>query len=500
MKLTKFITRRHFIFLIILALIYLGLNLTFIRQFPIFTDEAIYVRWTQIAANDASLRYISLIDGKQPLMIWIGMVPVKLFSDSLLAMRAMSVIYGLISLVGVYLLGRVYKNSLTGLIAASLFLTSPFFFIYNRLALYESLISAIGVICLLLITILAKKRRFDLSMILGFVLGLGLLTKSSANFFIYTLPFSLLTVYSKKIKFSVRIIIENILFFGISVLIAYAIFNALRLFPLFNMINQKDHTFILSFSEFFQNPTYLIFGNMPTMLTWAAQYLTPLLSVIFIFSFVHALITLKYSRIYLIIWILFPLLSTAFFGKIIYPRYILYLFPAVFLLIALFCNDILETVKNKKTQWVFLIALFIGPILGCISIILNPSDSIIPRNDKNQLIDDWPAGGGIEQSIKIIENAASSQKVFVGTEGTFGLLPYALEIKLVNNPNIEIKGYYPVKEVPVEVLAKSETKRTFFIYNLTQDQKYFSDSRLKLLGEYKKGSSDVYLRIFEVSK
>src|SRR6266480_1947423 len=71
---------------------------------PIFTDEAIYVRWAQIAKNDATWRFISLTDGKQPMFVWIAMVLMKFIHDPLLAGRLVSVIAGFLSLVGVFFL------------------------------------------------------------------------------------------------------------------------------------------------------------------------------------------------------------------------------------------------------------------------------------------------------------------------------------------------------------------------------------------------------------
>ena len=498
MKLFDFISRKHLAILFCLVFFYLTIHIVFIKQIPIFTDEAIYVRWTQIAANDASLRYISLVDGKQPLPIWIGMVPVKLFSDSLLAVRLMSVFYGLLSIFGIYLLGRIYKNSLAGLIATTLFVLSPFFFIYNRLALYESLISTLGIFSLLLITLLVRFLRLDLAMILGFVLGLGMLTKSSANFFIYLMPLSLLTVSNQKQRFKIKKSIRAFLLFLLSIFIATAMFNTLRLFPLFNTIGQKDHTFILTYKEFFNNPLYLVFGNTPTMLVWAFQYLTPVLSILFIFAIIYYLYKREAKILFLLLWIFIPFSATAFFGKIIYPRYILYLFPAIFIIISIFSVDVLLRMKVNRMRYLYISILLLGPLAAILSIIYNPSTSSIPRNDKNQLVDDWPAGGGVIESVEIIKNAASLESVFVGTEGTFGLMPYALEIELVNNPNVKIQGYYPVKELPVEVIEMSKTQKTYFIYNLTQDEKVFSDPKLKLVGKYRKGNSETFLRIFEV--
>lgn len=498
MNLTKIISRKHIAILGGLVILYLIINSVFIKQLPIFTDEAIYVRWTQIAANDASLRYISLVDGKQPLPIWIGMLPVKIFADSLTAMRLMSVIYGLFSLFGIYLLGRLYKNSSAGLIAATLFCISPFFFIYNRLALYESLISTIGVFSLLLITLMVRFSRTDLAMLLGFVIGLGMLTKSSANFFLYLMPFSLLTLAGKKSFPKLKEISWIFTLFALSAFIAFLMFNTLRLFPLFNTIGQKDHTFILTYKEFFQNPLYLVFGNTPSLVTWAVQYMTVPVSLLLVFAFFYYIYKRQMKVWFLFIWILVPFITTAFFGKIIYPRYILYLFPAIFIIISYLTVDIFSKTRNKFFKYLFLFILFATPIISIISIMVNPATSFIPDNDKNQLVNDWPAGGGVAESVEIIRNSAKTEAVFVGTEGTFGLMPYALEIELVEDPNVKIKGYYPVKEIPEEVLRMAKLQKTYFIYNLTQDESIFADPRFKLVGKFRKGNSETFLRIFEI--
>ena len=62
-------------------------RLTKLTLIPIFTDEAIYLRWAQIALGDPRWRFISLIDGKQPLLIWLFLPFVKYISDPLVAGR-----------------------------------------------------------------------------------------------------------------------------------------------------------------------------------------------------------------------------------------------------------------------------------------------------------------------------------------------------------------------------------------------------------------------------
>src|SRR3990172_10040431 len=87
-------------------LIFLSSRLINIMSLPIFTDEAIYTRWSQIAKNDAAWRFISLTDGKQPLFVWIDMVFMRFVSDPLLAGRLVSVFAGLLTVIGLFFLGK----------------------------------------------------------------------------------------------------------------------------------------------------------------------------------------------------------------------------------------------------------------------------------------------------------------------------------------------------------------------------------------------------------
>ena len=69
-----------------------------------FTDEAIYIRWAQIALQDSSWRFISLTDGKQPMFIWFMILFLKFIKDPLIAGRLVSVVSGIFTLVGLFFL------------------------------------------------------------------------------------------------------------------------------------------------------------------------------------------------------------------------------------------------------------------------------------------------------------------------------------------------------------------------------------------------------------
>ena len=127
----------------ILAIVFFITRLYHLTSLPIFTDEAIYLRWAQIAKNDATWRFISLTDGKQPMFVWLVIPFMKFIHDPLMAGRAVSVMAGFFSLVGLFFLGKeLFKSMWVGLLAAFLYLIFPMGVVYDRMALYDSLVAA----------------------------------------------------------------------------------------------------------------------------------------------------------------------------------------------------------------------------------------------------------------------------------------------------------------------------------------------------------------------
>src|SRR3989344_1220918 len=138
--------RIELVIAVLLTCAYFFLRLYRIMSLPIFTDEAIYVRWSQIARFDASWRFISLTDGKQPLFVWISMTFMRIVDDPLLASRLVSVGAGFLTMIGLFFLGReIFKNRWVGILSSATYLIYPFALVYDRMALYESLIGALMV-------------------------------------------------------------------------------------------------------------------------------------------------------------------------------------------------------------------------------------------------------------------------------------------------------------------------------------------------------------------
>src|SRR5690606_26994157 len=123
-------------------------------------------RWAQIAEQDANWRFIALSDGKQPSFVWIAIVMMKVIDDPLVAGRLVSVISGFLGMIGIFFLAsEIFKSRRTGVIASVLYLIYPFAMVYDRMALYDSLVATFFIWSSYFTVLLVRLRRLDVALI-----------------------------------------------------------------------------------------------------------------------------------------------------------------------------------------------------------------------------------------------------------------------------------------------------------------------------------------------
>ncbi|MEX2028030.1 MAG: glycosyltransferase family 39 protein [Candidatus Curtissbacteria bacterium] len=490
---------RRLNFLAIAAPLYFLTRLVNLRVLPIFTDEAIYGYWAQVALHDPANRFMSLEDGKQPLFIWIAAVLQKLVADPLIATRLVSVVAGFGTLLGIYFLGKELFGAKVAKIAGALYIILPFTLLYDRMALYDSLLTMLCVWVVFLSAKMAKAPRLDLALLGGIVLGLGLITKSSANFFLLLLPVSLLLFDFNKPNLAKRLS-KWVGFAAVMFFISQVIYNALRVSPLFYMISRKNSEFIRSFSDVLTSPFLHFAGNLDSIVKWLFQYNGPLL--LMPLAVVGYGIVKKEKKIILLsAYIFVPLFAEALFNQILYPRFSLFYFPFIIILTAFGIAALSKSFQNnKRIAWITCLVLLVYPLLSSFNLLTSPPRASIAASDKFQYINGWSSGYGVEEIVTILKQESQTQKVYVGTEGTFGLLPFALKIYFYSNPNIQIDGYWPVDDLPEQVLSSAKIQKTYFIFYQNQDLPRANDvPRLKLVGKYQKGNGDNFMHLYQVN-
>ena len=280
---------------------------------------------------------------------------------------------------------------------------------------------------------MAKEPRLDTAMLNGFVIGLALITKSSGNFYLYLLPVSLLLFNFKQSK-AFKKIIKWVFFSLITFILSQLIYNSLRLSPLFYIIERKNYEFIRTFNEVSSDPLLFVFSNFKNMVLWLAIYTSPPLFIIFIACLFYAFFKKELRLIYLTLLIFAPFFAEVFFNKVLYARFMLFYFPYLIILIAFFTVFILEKYKKYTniSLAVFLLMLSV-PAFTSYKLLTDPARANIPEGDSNQYFNDWPAGYGISEIVGIIKQDSQKTPVHVATEGTFGLMPFALNIYFFEN-------------------------------------------------------------------
>src|SRR6185369_3436756 len=392
------------IFALGILILYFFTRLYNILGLPIFTDEAIYVRWAQIASNDAAWRFISLTDGKQPMFVWIGMILMKLIDDPLLAGRVVSVLAGFGSMVGLFFLTReAFRNTKIALLVAFLYVLYPFSLVYDRMALYDSLVAMFIIWSLFFEILLIRYMRLDLALILGMIIGGGMLTKTNANFAFILLPFLLIFLDYKHKQWKEKVG----KLFVFSLVVANAMYAILRLSPFFHIIEAKNYVFIYPLSEWLMHPFDFVFHNLRVLFEWLITYATfpfllLVLSAFFVGPAKHGEEKHGKEKLLLFIWFIVPLVASALFFRQFYPRFILFMTMPLLVLGAYGFYYALVSVKKMWLQILVFVVFLIMFVINDFFIITDFPKATVPQSDRGQFVTGWPAGQGVRETIAFL--------------------------------------------------------------------------------------------------
>lgn len=486
--------KRNLALLSICALIvavFFGLRLWGLDKAPLFTDEAIYVRWMQIGAQDPKERFIPLTDGKPPLYHWLGMLAMATPVDPVVAARLVSLAGGLLSLLVMVLIGVQLRVSKFVLLWIALAVSvHPMMVVYDRLAVVDSLLTALTLATIWLLLRLKDNPNGEKALVAGFAWGLALLTKTSALLTIGLAP--MLSIVDSGVGHWKRA--RYLLLLPIVVVVGQLMYQSLRVSPLFFRIEQKNAEFVVPISTVLADPFAMTYGNLKSLVAWLVGYSTMPLVLLAIVSVCHP----RFRRFSLVVWffILAQLLLMASFNKIIFARYLLTLSPLLILLAGLSLEWLKDYSRVKIGSMLFLI----WPLIVSLSWIVTPSNALIPVADSSQYYGNWTAGHGLEEIVFYLKQAATDGPLLVGTQGTFGLMPYGLEIYLADNPNVTIESFWPVDTIPASILSRAGEQPTFFVYNEIDEVP--ANQPIELIMEFPRTdqATTKYLRLYRVGQ
>ncbi|KKT40301.1 hypothetical protein A3K29_02815 [Candidatus Collierbacteria bacterium RIFOXYB2_FULL_46_14] len=482
-------TKNKIFWLLGLAVISLALFLFFrlyrLGQVPVFVDEAIYIRWSQVMRAEPTLRFLPLSDGKQPLFMWSTMPFLKFVSDPLLAGRLVSVFTGFGSLVGIGLLSfLLFSNPFIALFSSLIYAIIPFTVFFDRMALADSMLAMFGVWSLVFAVKFTKSLQTEYALYLGFAIGAGLLTKSPAMIFYFWAILAVFFSLDQK-KIDSKLIGKLAWGLLLVLIVSQAMYAILRLGVGFQMIGARNQDYVFSIKEVLSHPLTPFVGNARTTLNWLFLLLTPTVLLLGGLGYLNSKVRRQY--VLLIVVALIPLLYQAFIAKVYTSRYILY---AVLPLIPLAGLGLHWLFSRKGLLIKSSIALFLSvPFLITLVYLFKPTLAPMPFDMRNGYFEEWTAGYGQREVAQyLITKASQGKKIVVFTEGFFGTLPDGLQIYTEGNKNITIVGStYYVSEIPSGLLNTSGDNLRFLVINKSRNHLSAADlSKLELVKEYPK--------------
>jgi 4-amino-4-deoxy-L-arabinose transferase-like glycosyltransferase len=413
----------------LIVLFYLLTHLVSLISLPVFADESIYIRWTQLIIDDWQ-RYLffPLNDGKTPLFIWLLLPFQFIFKNQLFAGRILAVIIGLIQMFIVKKIIKVWglkkRYQYLGML---LVCCLPFWYFHHRMALMDGLLTLWTSLTILFTYLLIdnfKNKKIALKLILfnGLAFGAGLLTKLPMLLLAPSLFLPIIFSF-KKIKIASKL--KLMTYQGFSLLIGGGMFVALKLHPAFSQLFTRGGDFLYPWQEIiFDQAWQQTIGNIPTYLNYFVQYLTwpiLLLSILSLFS--------KHKKISLALhlsWLGYAL-PIFIMGRVVYPRY---LFPvSIFITLAAILG--VKTLLNRQK----ICKLIVGCLLlvsGLMSSgfiyysLTNYNKTPFVSADIVQYLTEWSAGYGVKETVELIQTLTFNHSVLVLSEGFFGTLPDGL--------------------------------------------------------------------------
>jgi 4-amino-4-deoxy-L-arabinose transferase-like glycosyltransferase len=277
----KIIKNRVVLFLLF---IYFCINLPNLTRLPIFNDESIYLDWGWFNTHFPGHLYDSLLDSKQPLMVWIFGIFENFFKDPLFAGRFVSVMIGSITALGIFTIAKKLLNESTAIIAIFLYSITPIFVFYNRQALMEASIACIGIWSFNAILNLLHKPSMRYGVILGIILGIGFLSKSSSLLFVVSSIFVVLfySIIKKRAKFMKYYLISLLTFICVNII--------LFINPFFWQTLSSNSRYSLTLTDILTSAFSYWVNHLFGFFEIGFIFITPL---VFIYALVGAFIMLK---------------------------------------------------------------------------------------------------------------------------------------------------------------------------------------------------------------
>ncbi|WP_232280222.1 ArnT family glycosyltransferase [Roseiflexus castenholzii] len=484
---TDRVTRNERPVLLLLCILFLTTRLPGLLTLPLFNDEAIYLYRAQ--QFPAQLEF-TVHDGKlihELLLAALARLP----WDPLLTGRILSVLCGWLTVVGLWLSGRIIGDRTAGLFAGLLYILSPLAIIHDRLAIPDAMLGSIAGFLLaasLRLTLLPQPNRWHAAGV-GALGALATLVKLP-GLFLFALP-ALIIVTSAATperRHQQWALLRTVLIMTLLAPASFAPFNY------GGAENHKVGVFNLALQ------IERLTDNVRQIGEWLALTL-PLPTL--------ALIGLGLSQrptrrliLTLVAAACVFCMALATIGSVLYPRYILPAWPLLLVVAGVGLSRLCHLPVALRGAGIA-IAL-INAIWGsffAIQYAQNPAQAPLTTADRHQYIETWTAGYHLDE-ITLLLHTEAEQK------GDIALLS-PLQPRLIHiGPKVYLNGDPRISFVDVDVASDNArqlineitTQRTVYVTLDAEEVVAFDIERrfpeLKIIREWRNPHSDMAFYLY----
>jgi len=439
--------------LVVLLALYVITRLHRLTILPVFFDE--------VTAIERSFDFWNA--GRAPSALRNAMFETKLLhpflvspltfsiSDPLWAARLLSVLASGSTLVLCYLVADRLLGRRGAILTGALYLTSPFAFVYDRLAVSDSLVLLFGTTVLWVSLGLATAPNGKRAVALGLALGLGALVKANDALFFAIPPIVWLFLgrrgHGRRFAWSLALA----LLIGVALpALAYGYGSRLagsRAFGLLSEVSVLNGHFDLAQTLRERSSV------ARDAATWLWVYLTPPVAVAAAIGILIPVATRRIEVLMLVAVAAAVIVPLIALSRIWFPRYLLPTLPVVLMLSAVSFEALVRRVSaafshrpafaNAVTVAVFGLVV-VSAVVTDYRLVTSPPDAQLPDVERRQYFTTWPSGYGTDQAATFLrqEGEHASDGIIVVCPESPGA-HWALHFLLRADPGIDVR-YQPV--------------------------------------------------------
>ncbi len=393
---TKFIHGHSLTALSVVYLLSRFINLT---KLPVFNDEAIYLDWGWKSLHTPAGLFYSLYDAKPPFLIWIFGIFESVVNSPLFMGRLVSVLAGLLTLIGIYKVAKSLENEKVALLSSVLYIVIPLFVFFDRQALMESAITATGVWSFHFLLQILETKKDKYLIYLGLTLGIGIFIKLQALVFLVSII--LILIYNKRFKSAILTLITSLV-----------VLSPLFFQKIFWASFGSNNRFMLSVPEILSFPFSLWIKNFSATLSVSFFQLTP---IIFILALFGICLFFRKNKATLPVFFLISIVFIIFLGRSLGTRYV----TSFLALTPVFASQAILSIKKPFSVFVGSLAA-LPPVIMTALLILSPLvyfnilDKVTSVSQKTEYVTDWTSGYGIPETVNYLNSQSKGKNIIVG--------------------------------------------------------------------------------------